>query len=208
MSKLRTLVEVDGSVLYERRMHRSATAASLTGRTDVVQQAEAKGAFRPRNSVKMRVIRKIGKSFENLAAQKEVARHKTSIEERGEVKHVQQSAKTDTAASIPKPSTPAEATAASSRKQSTSTSLPRGQARLIRSMSDVGLVKLASIRFRRRDTCTKRGMVKDWHRRYGDLCYSTVLSSVLYCTAGMGTCATGRSSCSLPSRWRRTRSWR
>ena len=183
MSKLRTLVEVDGSVLYERRMHRSATAASLTGRTDVVQQAEAKGAFRPRNSVKMRVIRKIGKSFENLAAQKEVARHKTSIEERGEVKHVQQSAKTDTAASNPKPCTSAEATAASSRKQSTSTStststsLPRGQARLIRSMSDVGLVKLASIRFRRRDTCNKRGMVKDWHRRYGDLCCTVVLYS-------------------------------
>ena len=186
MSKLRTLVEVDGSVLYERRMHRSATAASLTGRTDVVQQAEAKGAFRPRNSVKMRVIRKIGKSFENLAAQKEVARNKTSIEERVEVTRVQQSAKTDTAASIPKPSTPAEATAASSRKQSTSTStstsLPRGQARLIRSMSDVGLVKLASIRFRRRDTCTKRGMVKDWHRRYGNLCYSTVLYCTVNCT--------------------------
>ena len=158
-------------MLYERRMHRSATAASLTGRTDVVQQAEAKGAFRPRNSVKMRVIRKIGKSFENLAAQKEIARHKTSIEERVEVTHVQQSANTDTAASNPKPSTPAEATAASSRKESTSTSssLPRGQARLIRSMSDVGLVKLASIRFRRRDTVTKRGMVKDWHRRYGDM---------------------------------------
>ena len=179
MSKLRTLVEVDGSVLYERRMHRSATAASLTGRTDVVQQAEAKGAFRPRNSVKMRVIRKIGKSFENLAAQKEVARHKTSVEERAEVTHVQQSVKTDTAASNPKPNTSAEATAASTRKQSTSTStsLPRGQARLIRSMSDVGLVKLASIRFRRRDTCTKRGMVKDWHRRYGDLCCTVVLYS-------------------------------
>ena len=178
MSKLRTLVEVDGSVLYERRMHRSATAASLTGRTDVVQQAEAKGAFRPRNSVKMRVIRKIGKSFENLAAQKEIARHKTSIEETH--------AKTDTAASDPKPSTSAEATAASSRKESTSTStstsLPRGQARLIRSMSDVGLVKLASIRFRRRDTCTKRGMVKDWHRRYGNLCYSTVLYCTVNCT--------------------------
>ena len=144
------------SSLYERRMARSVTegCVSILGRAEtVVEQAEAKGAFKRRNSVKKSMIRKIGKSIETLS-QKE---RRISKEDDRQVL-----------------STPRKNQTSDDDNDSSKNENIKGEASqrpLIRSVSEIGLMKLASIRFKKKETDhNKKTMFKDWTKTYEDMC--------------------------------------
>ena len=135
------------SSLYERRLARSVTegCVSILGRAEsVLEQAEAKGAFKRRNSVKRSMIRKIGKSIETLSHKE----RRTSKED-----DTQTQRSTCGGNQIPRKG---EAT----------------QRPLIRSVSEVGFMKLASIRFKKKEFGhNKKTMLKDWTKTYEDMCH-------------------------------------
>ena len=147
------------SSLYERRMARSVTegCVSILGRTEtVVEQAEAKGAFKRRNSVKKSMIRKIGKSIETLS-QKE---RRSSKEDEKQI--LSTSGRSQT-------SSDKNNITVSSKNENTKDEA--SQRPLIRSVSEIGLMKLASIRFKKKEIDhNKKTMFKDWTKTYEDMC--------------------------------------
>ena len=155
--------------MHNLRLHRSATycgnisdnsscCVTIIGRTEsVVDQAEAKRAFKRRNSIKKRMIRKIGKSFENLAARRD--------------------SKPDERCNIIQEEVNTVCKKVDEKAEKDSSSDPKGPpCKLIRSMSDVGLIKLASLKFRRKNETVygggakKKDMIKNWNRTYVDMC--------------------------------------
>ena len=147
------------SCLYERRMARSVTegGVSMLGRAEtVVEQAEAKGAFKRRNSVKRSMIRKIGKSIETLS-------QKDSRISKDDEKQTQISTHTG------KNKTSEDEMSNVSSKRNSKCEVT--QRPLIRSVSEVGLMKLASIRFKKKESGhNKKTMLKDWTKTYEDMC--------------------------------------
>ena len=154
------------SSLYERRMARSVTegCVSILGRAEtVVEQAEAKGAFKRRNSVKKSMIRKIGKSIETLSQKERRSSrgddgqiHSTSspYSGRNQISSVEDN-KLSTGTGSRKENAKGEAT----------------QRPLIRSVSEIGFMKLASIRFKKKENDhNKKTMFKDWTKTYEDMC--------------------------------------
>ena len=152
------------SSLYERRLARSVTegCVSIIGREEsVLEQAEAKGAFKRRNSVKRSMIRKIGKSIETLS-------HKERRSSKDEDTQNQRST------TFGQNQTPSDANnkliiVSSSRNENRKCAA--SQRPLIRSVSEVGFMKLASIRFKKREGHNKKTMLKDWTKTYEDMCH-------------------------------------
>ena len=147
------------SALYARRMARSSTEGCVMGRAGtVVEQAEAKGAFKRRNSIKKSMIRNIGKSIETLS-------HKESRRSSKDDDIQVQSSTNHT--KIPTLSVSGSRKGSSEDKRP-SISRPRP---MIRSMSDVGLIKLATIKLQKRGAVNKKKMMaREWTRTYEDMC--------------------------------------
>lgn len=151
------------SSLYERRMARSVTegCVSILGRTEtVVQQAEAKGAFKRRNSVKKSMIRKIGKSIETLS-QKE---RRSSKEDDRQILSTTCTGRNQTLSDE-------NSKTSTVRSRNENTKAEASQRPLIRSVSEIGLMKLASIKFKKKErNQDKKTMFKDWTKTYEDMC--------------------------------------
>ena len=161
-----------GSALYDKHMRRSITfnghvdnSVSIIGRSEtVVEQAEAKRAFKRRNSIKKRMMRKIGKSLETLTPKEKESKRKdsktgsqTNASYQNEAMHFSE---------IAKKTFDDNAKDASNKHPNK---------KLIRSLSDLGMVKLASLKFRkngqgRSQAASKKTMIKDWYKTYEDMC--------------------------------------
>ena len=155
------------SSLYDQRMMKSAsytggggqeTPLSIIGRSaTVVEQAEAKRAFKQRNSIKKRMMKKIGKSFESLTP-RDSKHKKTDIVNKSQdntdikcVKNISATPRMNIS------------------EQQESFEHQRQQ----HSVSDLGFAKLASLRFKRKSSKEKKrrkSLMKDWSRTYEDMC--------------------------------------
>ena len=176
MSKRRkSVVECEElrSSLYEKRMMRSATFAggganqtsqecslSIIGRSEtVVEQAEAKRAFKRRNSIKKRMMKKLGKSIENITPKSS----KTQNVERSKLSRKEHSTRMNTTEN----EDDIKVVSSVLEKQKSK------EKKLVRSMSDVGLAKITSLKLRRKSTVeskNRKSLIKDWKRTYEDMC--------------------------------------
>ena len=169
----------------KRKQAVTDSAVSIIGRTgSIVQQAETSGAFKPRNSIKKRIIKKLRRSLE---------RHGT--EKMKNDKYVEDLEKDSSSTSTIDTIFVVEEGAAKEREvqrrvslrknemisnqtkleefKSNKKMIPSQQRKLSRSISDLGYVRIAALKFKKKANlpATKKDMAKDWDRAYEGMCH-------------------------------------
>jgi len=164
------------SALYDKHMQRSVTfsghvdtSVSIIGRSEtVVEQAEAKRAFKRRNSIKKRMIKKIGKSLESITPkEREAKRRDSQTEPQSNANYPKDDIHLD---EILK-----KVNDDNSHSEDANYKKKHPNKKLMRSLSDVGMVKIASLKFRKNGqgrsiVVNRKTMIKDWNKTYVDMC--------------------------------------
>jgi hypothetical protein len=186
----------------------SDSAVSIIGRSEsVVEQAELNGAFRKRNSIKKRMVRKLRRSLESFGTETTKRKSFDSIgkENKGSSSTIEKVIHGSTS-TIEKDNqgststietvyvveeTKAKENALRRRvsfiedeiisgqeqeeelSQQKQVKVNNNKGKLIRSISDVGYVRIAALKFKKRSqaSLTKKEMVKDWNKNYEGMCH-------------------------------------
>ena len=186
----------------------SDSAVSIIGRSEsIVEQAELNGAFRKRNSIKKRMVRKLRRSLESFGTETTKRKSFDSIgkENKGSSLTIEK-VNNGSTSTIEKDNqgststietvfvveeTKAKENALRRRvsfiedeiisgqekeeelRQQKQTKVNQNKRKLISSISDVGYVRIAALKFKKRSQASlnKKEMVKDWNKNYEGMCH-------------------------------------